>query len=525
MCVTTVAVHCTNDFNQITCFRDLACQLWGVRKNINLPLYAFFSFFSSFPLASPWPCMPGCALVLESHWQPALRMELKFPPGQLNRNRGCCSFSLQHEAGTLGLVCLLIKLYLLFSMLVFEKLSNILSRKRSGLSGVTRFFKIATTKRDLKSPKRLLSNSCVCLMEFDKWIWTPTWKVGRERLRVWVHLLLGLGSARSLLSLSAVRTGAAPQSAALRAAAGAVPSGQPRGGEGAPGRGQRRVPQGPRLLPRRAAGARDPAGARGGSVRVPPGPAAPPPALPRGAGAPRAPGGPRSAPAAAAGANKGGGGRRRWRRGRARQPARPCFLGRTRRGGPRPAAKRSHRRRSSAGHGARSPPVAGAACAREPRRRMAVLKLADQVGAAGRAGAGGGLSLSRSPRGGAGGRGRPFPLPGAAVAAPSRGAPCGAGSPLPAEPPPMRFSPLAGGHCLCAAGRGLGAGQGAARRGRGSRYRALARPCRAAAPRSPVKPWHLPSAGWDGGGCRLVPKGLSALPIFPFSIVSLPCRT
>lgn len=63
-----------------------------------------------------------------------------------------------------------IKLYLLFSMLVFEKLSNILSRKRSGLSGVTRFFKIATTKRDLKNPKRLLSNSCVCLMEFDKWI-------------------------------------------------------------------------------------------------------------------------------------------------------------------------------------------------------------------------------------------------------------------------------------------------------------------------------------------------------------------
>lgn len=26
MCVTPVAVHCANDFNQITCFRDLACQ-------------------------------------------------------------------------------------------------------------------------------------------------------------------------------------------------------------------------------------------------------------------------------------------------------------------------------------------------------------------------------------------------------------------------------------------------------------------------------------------------------------------
>lgn len=96
MCVTPVAVHCANDFNQITCCRDSACRLWGVRKNVNLPLRGFFFLFSSpHPprLASPWPCMLGCALVLKWHWQPALRVELKFPPGHLNRNSGWCSFS------------------------------------------------------------------------------------------------------------------------------------------------------------------------------------------------------------------------------------------------------------------------------------------------------------------------------------------------------------------------------------------------------------------------------------------------
>lgn len=56
MCVTPVAVHCANDFNQITCCRNSACRLWGVRKNVNLPLRGFF--FPLFLSPPPPPCQP-----------------------------------------------------------------------------------------------------------------------------------------------------------------------------------------------------------------------------------------------------------------------------------------------------------------------------------------------------------------------------------------------------------------------------------------------------------------------------------
>lgn len=56
----------------------------------------------------------------------------------------------------------------------------------------------------------------------------------RERLRVRLLLLPGLRLARCPLSLSAVGTSAGPQSWALTAEAGAVPSGQPCGGDTVP---------------------------------------------------------------------------------------------------------------------------------------------------------------------------------------------------------------------------------------------------------------------------------------------------
>lgn len=102
VCVTPVAVHCANDFHQITCFRDLACRLWGVRKKVNLPFHAFFPSFSLSPLASPWACILGCALVLWSHWQPALGWNWSFPQASSTGTVNGVHFPLQHEERDYG---------------------------------------------------------------------------------------------------------------------------------------------------------------------------------------------------------------------------------------------------------------------------------------------------------------------------------------------------------------------------------------------------------------------------------------
>lgn len=150
MCVTPVAVHCANDFNQITCCRDSACRLWGVRKNVNLPLHGFFFLFSS-----PHPpalLAPGLACLAVRWCSSDTDSQLwgwnwNFPQVSSTGTVDDVHFPLQHDAGTVRLVCLLIKLYLLPSMLVFEKWNNVLSRKQLGLSAVTRFLQDSYCKK------------------------------------------------------------------------------------------------------------------------------------------------------------------------------------------------------------------------------------------------------------------------------------------------------------------------------------------------------------------------------------------
>lgn len=81
-----------------------------------------FFFSSSFFFAPLCARLCSFALVLESHWQPDLRVELKFPQVSWTGTLDDAHFPLQHGAGTAGLVCLMFnKKYSLSDVLVIEK--------------------------------------------------------------------------------------------------------------------------------------------------------------------------------------------------------------------------------------------------------------------------------------------------------------------------------------------------------------------------------------------------------------------
>lgn len=132
---------------------------------------------------------------------------------------------------------------------------------------------------------------------------------------------------------------------------------------------------------------------------------------------------------------------------------------------------------------------------------MAVLKLADQVGT-GRRERGGGLPSPPAGPAVRGGR--------AAAGGPAENRGCGGATPSsPGARPVLPAAPRApvppGGHGVWRPGRAGRCSPGASSSSRGRGHP----PGPAAlAPRAPVRPRRLPPAGWDGGGCWPVSKGL-----------------